>query len=214
MVGPGGRIPLILPVMDDTGSDILSVYRSDIDEMSILNSSPGFVALGWQEYASPGGRSYLPIVELTVALIDPAIADGSAYLMPFINVFAGVLEGSPQTNTTGINSRLSGRWIREVLYSATSPNGNRELYLSQKKSDLKDIPGATRGVAHRWRHDPGFLQTLNPIATMPSTAQQPVTMVKVPLAQLPQAVAWQQGLNNNLNQQGAGSNQQGTGNSN
>jgi hypothetical protein len=78
-------------------------------------------------------------------------------LMLFINLIVTV-----QAESGDSNSRLSARVVRDVLFSATSPNGNRELYLTANKSDLKDVPDTTGPITHRWEQDRGPLLTLEP----------------------------------------------------
>ncbi|KAJ5983566.1 hypothetical protein N7481_005665 [Penicillium waksmanii] len=148
IIPPGGGIPLKLDFIDDTGADTLSIFEGDLDQMLHLNPRCSTTTLGWAECSTVSHTVRWRVVELTLALTDPNTEDG--YLMPFINVIATVQAGSGRPSL-----RLSGRVVRDVLFSATSPNGNRELYLTSKKSDLTNVPDTTLPITHRWRQDRG-----------------------------------------------------------
>lgn len=158
MVKPGHNIPYTVPVMDDTGSDVMVIFQADLTAMNLLSGTAGPPILGWQNFSTASGTLSAPIVEITLSIPDPK--QSNQYLMPFINVFCGLKPGGYRT--TGNGERLSGRWMRDVLYSATSPDGNRELYITARKSDLKGVPASRAQTMHRWKLDRSYLNTLSP----------------------------------------------------
>lgn len=124
--------PVVLDILDDTGSQFMHLYEDDLD---LIHHSAGRFApsLGVVNGSSAAGWLQLPTVEL-----EAQICSGDDKPMTeWVKVQSTVQQGSVQSNG---NHRLSGIWVRHVLYTATAPDNQGELMLSTEKTHLNSLP--------------------------------------------------------------------------
>jgi len=113
--------------MNDTGSNILSLFHSD---MQHLGNIQGYT--GWQGFTgilcANGTINHYPTIEVEVQLVR----DNNTPWSDWIRELAIVQPDSP-----GL-SRLSGYGIRNALYLGTSP-GNHSLAVAATKGGLASL---------------------------------------------------------------------------
>ena len=113
--------------MNDTGSDILTLFHSD---MQHLGNIQGYS--GWQEavgiHCANGTINYYPGIEVEVQLVRDDNTPWSDWLQE---------EAIVQPNSPGL-LRLSGYGIRNALYLGTSP-GNHSLAVATTKGGLASL---------------------------------------------------------------------------
>lgn len=110
-------------MLNDTGSNTLTVFDTDIAALAIPPIYPGFGANVPITTASGTVRRQQITVE--VQLLD---SQGNA-------VSDWILEEGIVTPAAVGATRLSGDGIRQSLYFATAP-GNRHLYVAEKKNGI------------------------------------------------------------------------------
>ncbi|KAK9334887.1 hypothetical protein V1521DRAFT_133287 [Lipomyces starkeyi] len=124
----GGQPDIILDVsiMNDTGSDVQTIFTTDL---AFLGYNPYSYAgrLGGAFFSTASGGIYHEriVLEMQIAKVD-----GTAVSPWFeeIAVITAAQPGFPQP-------RLSGNAMRTYLYFATAP-GNSTLYVAQKKNGI------------------------------------------------------------------------------
>ena len=131
--------------IDDTGCGPLKIYA---DDMGILQgpptkgSSPSFPKImGYECMKSANGTvSYILAIMVEVNIYStPRHGDPARQLMiPSWVPAVALVDREKSIGPSGPNDRLSGRWLRHALFTATAPKGDQELYLSTHKSALID----------------------------------------------------------------------------
>lgn len=140
--------------MDDTGAFITIIDQRDLDDMESQSGVKATVA-GYKTGAGVTGSLALKIIELMITLPHPTDHPEQTRL-PFFKIFCGVRNIPPGAS----RHRLLGPWLRHVIYTATSPDGQHGLYLLDTKDDFKNVPKSTIPLNRRWIHDPSFKDTL------------------------------------------------------
>jgi hypothetical protein len=122
-LGGDGTVHGII-AMSDTGSDVLTIFNTDIP---LLGNSHGYA--GWGTVAAIGDANgvlnLFPRISVEVRMVDDNNVPWSDWI-PEDAIVRPVAPGVP---------RLSGRGIRETLYFGTAP-GNHTLAASTTKGGL------------------------------------------------------------------------------
>ena len=113
--------------MNDTGSDILSLFHSDIPHLGNIQGYSGWDGLVSVSCANSAINNY-PKIEVEVQLVRD---DNTAWSDWFEEV------AMVQPDSPGL-LRLSGCGIRNVLYLGTSP-GNHSLPVATTKGGLTSL---------------------------------------------------------------------------
>ncbi len=113
--------------MNDTGSDILSLFQSDLQYLGNMQGYAGWLGVIPISYAN-GATQYYPRIKVEVQLVR----DDNIPWSDWIRELAIIQPDSP-----GL-SRLSGYEIRNVLYLGTSP-GNHSLAVATTKGGLASL---------------------------------------------------------------------------
>ncbi|KAK2803561.1 hypothetical protein FQN51_003323 [Onygenales sp. PD_10] len=112
------------PFLDDTGSEFLELYRDDVRDLHIPQGYAHHMANVHLETANGQvmRRSILVEIQLVV---------NGAPLEKIMRVRATITPGN-----AGIQQRCSGMFLRQNFYTATCPDGNGILYISDKKTGI------------------------------------------------------------------------------
>ena len=112
-------------MLDDTGSDILEMYREDCRALGL---SPNYPYWGQDVVVdTSNGR----VRRLSFYIAAQLLSANGQPLGPVVLAEAAVI---PQIG--GNKTRTSGMFFREGLFTATCPFGNGNLYLSDRKSGV------------------------------------------------------------------------------
>ncbi|KAJ5179175.1 hypothetical protein N7492_002385, partial [Penicillium capsulatum] len=124
--------PVVLDFLDDTGSQFMHLYEDDLD---LIHHSAGRFApgLGVINGSTAAGWLQLPTVELEARIY----CDDGSPMAEWVKIQTTAQQGSAQSNG---NHRLSGIWVRHILYTATAPDNQGQLMLSTGKSHLNTLP--------------------------------------------------------------------------
>ncbi|EFE36018.1 uncharacterized protein ARB_04955 [Trichophyton benhamiae CBS 112371] len=118
-------LPLFLDItmLNDTGSDALTVFDTDLIALGI---APTYLGFGPQTQAmTANGIVLRQVVYVEIQLLDSQRNPISDW----------ILEESVVVPSAEGNTRLSGRGMRDCLYFATAP-GNQQLYVAEKKNGI------------------------------------------------------------------------------
>jgi hypothetical protein len=123
---PGASInsaPVGQPFLYDTGAEIMSINQQDVDQMHTMSGivPPTF---GHTQLVTANGLVSRRVVEVEVSIRD----HNWAVVCPFVKVLAAV-------NPDNTADRLTGPWLKFVLFTATSPSDDN-LYLADNKAEL------------------------------------------------------------------------------
>ncbi|KAJ6080030.1 hypothetical protein N7467_009783 [Penicillium canescens] len=127
--------PLGQSLLYDTGAEIMSINQQDVDQMQAMSGlePPTF---GHSQLVTGNGVVSRRVVEIEVSIRD----HNWAVMCPFVKVLAAV-------NPDNTAERLTGPWMKFVLFTATSPGANN-LYLTDNKAELVyRLPAWTTGAA-------------------------------------------------------------------
>jgi hypothetical protein len=122
--------------LDDTGSDVVTIFDDDLDE--ILNLTPSGTqvpTIGVFALHTAGGKSNIHRnIVLQARVLGPSE-------QPITNFYPVRVVVWPSSYRVDVPVRLSGNWWRHVLYVASAPANNGRLYASTMKQDLgKALP--------------------------------------------------------------------------
>lgn len=117
-----------LPFLDDTGAYIMLLFQEDVSTMTELASNPydSYIRRGTAVTAAGWGWGEYHMLEVAI------LQDGQP-VTGWITIKAFVKPGSQQSN---YNPRLSGMWMRRMIYTATAPDNTGRLFLSTTKAGL------------------------------------------------------------------------------
>jgi hypothetical protein len=124
--GGDGTISGII-VMNDTGSDVLTLFNTDLAELGNIQAYAGWLGMAAISGAN-GAIDWCPMLAVQVQLVRNDLSswsewiDETAIIRPLV---PGIL-------------RLSGVGIREQLYFGTAP-GNATLAVSATKCGLSNL---------------------------------------------------------------------------
>lgn len=115
--------------MDDTGATTMLLFHEDLVE---IQQACGDLAnyLGDITSRTANGPMACSNYRLEVNVIDE---DYEEILDQWVPLTVTVKPGSRQSNGA---DRLSGMWLRHLLYTATCPDGKGRLYISKSRNGL------------------------------------------------------------------------------
>lgn len=126
---PGTRGYSQFEFLDDTGASHMFMFQADLDQVQ-QSCARLALPLGDMIGHTPNGTMVHPTYRLEVNIVD---ADHEPILDEWVPVRVMVKPGSQQSNNM---DRLSGMWMRHVLYTATCPDNNGRLYVSKSRNGL------------------------------------------------------------------------------
>lgn len=127
---PGGRGGYRqLEFVDDTGATTMLMYKADLDEIQTIAGRDA-VALGPISGRTPNGPITFPTYRLEVNIID---ADYEPLLDKWVPLQCLVKDGDQESDGM---PRLSGMWMRHMLYTGTCPDNRGLLYVSNSLGGL------------------------------------------------------------------------------
>jgi hypothetical protein len=147
---PGVRNPFATrcwDFVDDTGAGSMNLFASDIEELERAVHGT-LQVIGHAIVGTASGNTCMPAYHLQARLIDEATG-GSNYLTPWTDIRVYVRPGAASFN----DERLSGTWIRHMLYFANPPDNTGNLYLEDSLADfVEGLPDVdvTQARAPRW----------------------------------------------------------------
>lgn len=125
----GSTAALTVPVLDDTGSTYLSLYETT--DFAPLGLNPDYRYFqGNVTLSSSNGHVVYNSVLVEAQLVGPdgkllgPVAQTRAIIMP------------QRLGQAPYGNRLSGTFLREILFSATAPDGHGRLFFAEKKSGI------------------------------------------------------------------------------
>lgn len=127
--------PLGQPFLYDTGAEIMSINQQDVDQMHAMSGlePPTF---GQAQLYTGNGVVSRRVVEIEVSIRY----HNWAVMCPYVKVLAAV-------NPDNTADRLTGPWMKFVLFTATSPAADN-MYLADNKAELVyHLPAWTAGAA-------------------------------------------------------------------
>lgn len=152
----------VLPMIDDTGSTMTRIWESDIRQIQTLAGGAPLVGMGTMTFIDATGtvtacKTYQ--LEVNVLRSD----DGHAIIPKWNRI--QVVAAPDRIRDKGSN-RLSGIWLRHVMYTATVPDNKGRLYLSATRDELVDaLPDVSVRLANAppyWRRGSWTLETAPP----------------------------------------------------
>lgn len=117
------------PFLDDTGADNMLLFKEDVDTMTWLAIHPGESYIRRGGTLTAGGWEWGEYHKLEVAILQ----DGQP-VTDWVTIKAFVKPGSQESNNM---PRLSGMWMRRMVYIATAPDNTGRLFLSTTKAGLE-----------------------------------------------------------------------------
>ncbi|KAF3398345.1 hypothetical protein F1880_006100 [Penicillium rolfsii] len=102
--------------VDDTGACSMNIFASDIAELERA-ANVNIQVAGHMLVATASGHTCMPAYHLQARLIDE-VAGASNYMTPWTDIRVLVRPGGP----SHAGHRLSGIWIRHLLYFANAPD--------------------------------------------------------------------------------------------
>ncbi|KAJ5747950.1 uncharacterized protein N7511_009646 [Penicillium nucicola] len=113
----------------DTGASVMSIAQVDVDWMVFLSGiEPPTV--GFLDMSTANGIVRRRVVEIEVTIRDP-LGD---VMCPYMKVLSTV---DPNPNN---QARLTGPWMRFVLFTGTSPMGTHVTLADQKQELVQSLP--------------------------------------------------------------------------
>ena len=85
-------------------------------------------------------------------VLEVAIIDSKSHRIPMTRwvqaVFFAVDYKRPEFESSALTQRLSGSWWRHMLYTATAPDNERKLYVSNSKAEIvNQLPDVSHSMA-------------------------------------------------------------------
>jgi len=125
-------------VQDDTGASRSNIFRDDLERLVYLGGrKPRFLCMSVYETAN--GEITCPTLELECCMVE---LNGDE-LTPWVTTEVSI---ENVRRPAGV-SRMGGPFVREMLYTATVPDGRSELYISRTKRSLMRNPFPTVDVS-------------------------------------------------------------------
>ncbi|KAJ5707444.1 hypothetical protein N7488_007245 [Penicillium malachiteum] len=131
--------------IDDTGCGPLKIYS---DDMALLQGphvakgldSPFPQIMGYEcMKTADGSISYILAIMVEVNIYNAPKDDPDRQLMiPSWVPAMALVDRGKSIGPAGPNDRLSGRWMRHSLFTATAPGPNQRLYISSNKTGLME----------------------------------------------------------------------------
>lgn len=117
--------------LDDTGSETVTIFDDDLDE--IMNLAPQGIhvpVIGEYNMITAEGKS---VTHRNIVLQARVIGPGEYAMTNWYSVRVAIW---PASHKVDVPVRLSGNWWRHVLYVANAPDNRGHLYASTTKQDL------------------------------------------------------------------------------
>lgn len=128
---PGTRWYAELEFIYDTGAPMMTVYEGDIQNiMGTSKVEPLVMGLHTTTIADNSTMTS-PVVELEVTILD----NERRRLTRWVRIQCEVLPGWCGTG----DSRLDCPWLRRLLYTASAPRNNDQLYFASSHSDIIEV---------------------------------------------------------------------------
>ncbi|CAG8902680.1 unnamed protein product [Penicillium egyptiacum] len=137
----GPAKPLEWMFLDDTGSSIMTVNKSNINDLMNFNAdAAGNIPspppmLGAICLAIANGTTTFNICRRLEVNLRGLIASG--YMSPIWHPVQAAIHNDDNGTTTQL---LSGPWLRHRLYSASAPDGSSMTYFSETHPTLMGVP--------------------------------------------------------------------------
>lgn len=132
---PGALRSQVFSFYEDTGSSMPTLFQSDIDALNAL--SPQMAPIrpnGPIVSKGIGGRAFTQGYGLDFRVVG-------THGEPYTDWYRLKTSVHPDTDKQKFGVRLSGEWWRNVLFSASAPNGKYNLYVANSKMLLaNNIP--------------------------------------------------------------------------
>lgn len=120
----------MLPFLDDTGASYMMLFEEDVIELTELARNPEWSYIRRTTTCTANGLANVEMHKLEVAILS-----NGQPVTGWVPIKANVKEGSCEPN----DYRLSGMWMRQMLYTATAPDNTGRLWLSTTKAGLGRI---------------------------------------------------------------------------
>ena len=129
----------VLPMIDDTGSTMTRLWESDIRQIQTLAGGAPLVGMGTITFIDSNG---VVTACKTYQLEVNVVSENGQAIIPKWNRIQVV--AAPDSIKQKGSDRLSGIWLRHVMYTATVPDNKGRLYLSSTRDELvnalPDVP--------------------------------------------------------------------------
>lgn len=123
---------------DDTAADFTTMFMEDVDTLraGVDTSKHDVIQYGFVHNQSVSGKFISWVIGLEIKILDDATAANhmtSFKVQPFTIMPRG------HAARTGFSDRLCGPWWRSALYTASAPDNNHRIYVSQTKKGLGSL---------------------------------------------------------------------------
>lgn len=132
---------------DDTGADFMTLFMEDVDEIrsGVDTTQHDVIDYGFMRNQGVSGTFISWVIGLEMKILDDMVAGNH---MTSFKVQPMVVMPRGHAPRTGFSQRLSGSWWRSALYTASAPDNNHRLYVSQTKDGLgKMLPNVDFNAA-------------------------------------------------------------------
>ncbi|KAJ6114373.1 hypothetical protein N7486_000151 [Penicillium sp. IBT 16267x] len=131
--------------IDDTGCGPLKIYTDDVAILQGPNAAEGIhwpwpQLMGYESMKSADGSvSYILAIMVEVNIYDaPRGHPNRQFMIPSWVPAVALVDSAKSTGPVGPNERLSGRWMRYSLFTATAPGSHQHLFISSTKTGLTE----------------------------------------------------------------------------
>ncbi|KAJ5769545.1 hypothetical protein N7520_004104 [Penicillium odoratum] len=131
--------------IDDTGCGPLRIYADDVALIQGPNAANGIQwpwpqLMGYESMKSADGTvSYILAIMVEVNMYDaPKDHSNRQLMIPAWVPAVALVDPGKSIGPAGPNERLSGRWMRYSLFTATAPGPHQSLYISSTKTGLTE----------------------------------------------------------------------------
>ncbi|KAJ5549501.1 hypothetical protein N7513_006735 [Penicillium frequentans] len=131
--------------IDDTGCGPLKIYTDDVAMLQGPNAADGIhwpwpQLMGYESMKSADGSvSYILAIMVEVNMYDaPRGHPNRQFMIPSWVPVVALVDPAKSVGPVGSNERLSGRWMRYSLFTATAPGSQQRLFISSTKTGLTE----------------------------------------------------------------------------
>ncbi|KAJ5093561.1 hypothetical protein N7456_009422 [Penicillium angulare] len=128
---PGSARQMEWTFTDDTGCSKTLIYKDDLERLLQISNGRRPLFLDESVYITANGNITTPTVELECCLTS-----GTTEFTPWV---ATEISIANYRRPAGV-PRLAGPFIREMVYTATAPDGLSRLYIAKNKTVLTRAP--------------------------------------------------------------------------
>jgi hypothetical protein len=119
---------ILIPVLDDTGSTYLEIFETDRAALQILPALSSGTPAGCINNCCSTCLS--KVIALTAKLLDRSYGG----IGDWVDIMAAYAPGPPTRD------RCSGMFVRKSLFTATAPNRQGLLHVSEKNGIARHLP--------------------------------------------------------------------------